>query len=80
MDDITPQKSFNDTTTLATEISNPPHTPNEVACRCGCVPKDMMSLFQMAEKRAAYRAEKKRLEAAEAEAEKLLNTSTTPNQ
>lgn len=80
MDDIAPQKSFNDTTNLATEIGNSPHTPNEVACRCGCVPKDMMSLFQMAEKRAAYR-EKKRLEAeAEAEAEKLLNTSTTPNQ
>jgi hypothetical protein len=80
MDDIAPQKSFNDTTALATEISNPPHTPNEVVCRCGCVPKDMMSLFQMAEKRATYR-EKKRLEAAaEAEAEKLLNTSTTPSQ
>jgi hypothetical protein len=35
----------------------------------------MMSLFQMAEKRAVYR-EKKRLET---EAEKLLNTSSTPN-
>ena len=33
-----------------------------VKCRCGCVPKDMMSLFQMAELRARFREEKKRKE------------------
>ena len=34
-----------------------------VKCRCGCVPKDMMSLFQMAELRAKMREEKRRKEA-----------------
>ena len=34
-------------------------------CRCGCVPPDMMSLFQMAELRAKYRQEMK-LKASEA--------------
>ena len=33
-----------------------------VQCRCGCVPKNMMSLFQMAEKRARYQEEKRRKE------------------
>ena len=33
-----------------------------IKCRCGCVPKDMMSLFQMAELRARFREEKKRKE------------------
>ena len=41
-----------------------------VKCRCGCVPKDMMSLFQMAELRARFREEKKRKEA-EAAAQNL---------
>jgi hypothetical protein len=27
----------------------------EEVCRCGCVPKDMMSMFQMAELRAKHR-------------------------
>jgi hypothetical protein len=43
-----------------------PHVGNDdplVKCRCGCVPKDMMSLFQMAELRAKMREEKRRKEA-----------------
>lgn len=77
MENNAPQKSFNDTTTLATDISTPTHTSNEaVVCRCGCVPPDMKSLFQMAQLRAEYR-EKKRLAD---EAEKLQNISTTPSQ
>ena len=53
--------SFNDTT--GGEI---PHIENIRDCRCGCVPPDLMSLFQMAELRAKYRQEMK-LKALEAE-------------
>ena len=41
-----------------------PHVNTDplVKCRCGCVPKDMMSLFQMAELRVKMREAKKRKE------------------
>ena len=53
--------SFNDTRPGAAI-----HIPDLAAnCRCGCVPPNMMSLFQMAELRAKHR-EKMRLAAASA--------------
>ena len=60
MNSAVKRPSFNDTT--GGEI---PHIENIRDCRCGCVPPDMMSLFQMAELRAKYRQEMK-LKASEA--------------
>ena len=50
-----------------------PHVPDIRDCRCGCVPPDLMSLFQMAELRAKYR-QKMKQEAANA-AQSVLSTS-----
>ena len=42
------------------------HTPEELAsCRCGCVPPDLMSMFQMAALRAKYRENLRITKAAE---------------
>jgi hypothetical protein len=68
-----PKKSFNDTTTPVEHTTLSPTEPDP-DCRCGCIPKDMLSLHQMAALRAKYR-EKLRLEA---EAEAKSNETAEP--
>ena len=51
------------------------HNPaSQIPCRCGCVPPNMMSLFQMAELRAARKKEK--LAQGHAHAELVLADAT----
>ena len=71
-------RSFNDTTIPLPEIIS--HSDDIASCRCGCVPKDLMSLFQMAELRAKHR-EKMRLKAeSESEANNAPSVPTVaPN-
>ena len=38
------------------------HNSESVSCQCGCVPKGMMSLFQMAELRKKFREAQKKSE------------------
>lgn len=46
--------SYNDTKQIIGEESAREHIPVPT-CRCGCVPKNMKSLFEMAALRAEYR-------------------------
>jgi hypothetical protein len=55
--------SSTDGITSSNELSSPSdHIENgetgQDSCRCGCVPKNMMSLFQMAQMRAQYKKQK----------------------
>ena len=68
------RRSFNDTTIKAEHTSLSP-TEVDPDCRCGCIPKEMLSLHQMAALRTKYR-EKLRMEA-EAEA---LSSGTAEQQ
>ena len=56
-----PRRSFNDTTSPV-EHTTLSATEVDPDCRCGCIPKEILSLHQMAALRAKYR-EKLRMEA-----------------
>ena len=43
----------------------PSHIEGQENCRCGCIPTNMMSLFQMAELRKKYREAQKKKEEGE---------------
>ena len=66
----TSSSSSSDSSQKVVPVAEPPvgvvephvNTDPLVKCRCGCVPKDMMSLFQMAELRVKMREAKKRKE------------------
>lgn len=50
---------------------------SEGRCRCGCIPQNVCSLFEMAEKRKKYRLKKQQEEATAAAAAKA-KTETVP--
>lgn len=56
-----PRRSFNDTTNPVEHTTLSP-TEADPDCRCGCIPKEIMSMFQMAALRKKYQ-ERLRMEA-----------------
>ena len=60
-------RSFNDTTdpSLASTDTDPEHIEDSPSCRCGCIPPDLMSLFQMAALRSKYREKMRKAAAIE---------------
>jgi hypothetical protein len=70
------QISSTDVKSATTAAVNIDHKPSESeSCRCGCVPPDMMSLFQMAALRAKYRENIRIAKAEEAQSKNVADVA-----